>query len=86
MIDHKADFLFFSDVQSALTCEVDTKKTKYESSEEILSWELSSEKSPWRLRLERASRQNSFSAFNSIRFLKEEAMPTIKHSITLDYT
>jgi hypothetical protein len=81
----KMNILNFKDVQSSITCEVDTKKTKYESREEVISWELFSESTPWRLRFESSNRYNYFGAYNSTRFLKEESAPTAKKSIVLDY-
>ena len=81
----KMNILNFKDVQSSITCEVDTKKTKYESREEVISWELFSESSPWRLRFESSQRYNLFGTYNSSKFLKEESAPTTKRSIVLDY-
>lgn len=63
---------YFGQISSSTQVEVDTKKTKYDSREEIVALELSSELTPWTLRFERAHRSNIFSAFNSKKFLREE--------------
>jgi hypothetical protein len=82
----KMNFLNFKDIQSSITCEVDTKRTKYDSREEVISWELFGESSPWRLRFENSSRYNCYGTYNSSSFLKEESTPTTKNSIVLDFS
>lgn len=57
---HKVPTIFthayFGDISSSFSFEVDTKSTKYDSREQILSWELKSDSTPWTLRFERADR------------------------------
>jgi hypothetical protein len=71
-------------MQSQVTLEIDNKKYKFESREAVALWEILSD-SPWRLKFENSIRQNSFNSFNSWKFLKEEAMPTKKSSVALEY-
>lgn len=42
---------YFGQIYSSTSYEVDTKRTKYDSREEVFSWELKSELTPWTLTL-----------------------------------
>ena len=74
-----------SDANQTFNFEVDTKRTKYDSNEQLFSYELSSDTDPWTLRAECVNRANQFSSMNSEKFLVNETSPFQKYSITLEH-
>ena len=65
--------------------DLETHNTKHESRERSLIMSLASMESPWRLKFMRTYRQNTIDAFSSREFLLNDALPTLKHSVALEY-
>ena len=74
-----------SEANQTFNFEVDTKRTKYDSNEQVLSYELSSDPDPWVFRAECVNRANQFSSMNSEKFLVGETSPFQKYSIALEH-
>jgi len=70
----------------ALSYMIDTTQTKYEAREKSLSVELDTDLTPWKLRLERVHRRNVIDAFASKYFLTHEALPSLKESLSLEFS
>jgi hypothetical protein len=64
--------------------EIDTKRTKFQSREHTTTLEVSEDASPFSFKISNSIRQNSV-AMASLGFMKYEAMPTLKQSLSVEY-
>ena len=46
---------------------------------------LASHETPWRLKLMRTYRKNTIDAFSSHKFMVNDALPSLKHALALEY-
>ena len=65
--------------------EVDTKMSKFQADERSIIFKAGPLASKWRLKLETTRRKNAIDNFASREYLKDEIMPTHKHSVGLQY-
>jgi hypothetical protein len=71
--------------EGELALESDVKQTKFCTRESSLLLKLGPQASKWRLKLEASRRKNAFEHFASREYLRDETMPTYKHSVGLQF-
>jgi hypothetical protein len=65
--------------------EVDTKQSKFLAQERSYTLKVGPQGSKWRFRLENTRRKNAIDNYASREYLRDETMPTYKHSLALSY-
>ena len=69
----------------SLQADLETQNTKHESREKSYILNFGLINSPWNVKLMRTFRMNKIDAFSSRDFLVNDALPSLKHSVALDY-
>ena len=64
---------------------MDVRKTKHEFHEKSWITELAFIDTPWRVKFEQSYRRNMIDSYASKEFLIHDSLPSLKHSISLEY-